>query len=971
MALCTITGFVYMPNGQPARSRLFRFKPANTVITAGDGGIVIPEVVDAATNSAGFLEVTLATGSYTAFSTLYNGGIVVPDAETATLYEVFGGVGPVDPPVDVAPNFTTLPTLLGSTSLGGTITVNLGAASGSPAPVITGVLTRPGASPVAVTQGQQITVRAGDQGGSMSLTATATNAAGVDTETVSRAIPAATPAPTFTQPLPDVILTVGDAPVVTDLTQYTANATSYSVSPTGGAVSISGSSMAVSASAEVDRIYAVTATGPGGTATDTFGVLVGAAAPSLSRLAVHIDSDIDTVGERDDIAAMALWLGNQEDFNLLGFTCSPPDGNHQEYINCINAYASDRAEIISKPGITASDFKTGAELLSLVVDGANIDAPSRGYRLRGESQYAEAHAAAQLLIANARNHGDPASGNPTRKLWVAVQGGYVTLAQALYEAMDPAGPMELPDILDRIRVVGQPNWNSRQAPNSWNYIFRNAWPASGTPGMFGGLWMICGYLQWHAFNRDNGTTDTTFWNEITARSAFGTHLRNTLTRPSGSFRTPHFRAGDAGIWFWLKSAKDLGNFDPTNSANLCGVYRTYEGRNPWPSQTVGYGAGSGIQTANPNPEGITWSPTIWAPELTVSSYAAAEAAVNLAAWYAMVRGYMARYQPPVVVTAPAQVAIPTVSGTGTSRTVSWTAPANNGSTITDYVIRINGAVVADGVGTGTTYSTGNLAGGNYSATVAAVNAIGEGPQSPAATFTIDATAPEPEGPAISYAMDEGSGTVTTSGTGEQATLVNAAWRSSPALIDFNGTDARLASPAPAADLDRSNHILAAIVRLDTTSGNRPFITRTGNNAITQRVFQWRNSAGALQYIVNNQGNGGSTQSINMASAASVVVANEWAMFLVYAGEAGIVQRKNGAVVHEQSYAGHVPNRSEAILGVPHAWGARFNPATATYADFTDGQFAGGAILYGATAADIATVEAELRAIASAKGITLP
>ncbi|MGK3946453.1 hypothetical protein ABK046_49865, partial [Streptomyces caeruleatus] len=82
--------------------------------------------------------------------------------------------------------------------------------------------------------------------------------------------------------------------------------------------------------------------------------------------------------------------------------------------------------------------------------------------------------------------------------------------------------------------------------------------------------------------------------------AFGTHLRNTLTRPNASLTSPHFRAGDAGIWFWLKSAKDLGNFDPTNSANLCGVYRTYEGRNPWPSQTVGYGAGSGIQRANPN-----------------------------------------------------------------------------------------------------------------------------------------------------------------------------------------------------------------------------------------------------------------------------------------------------------------------------------------------------------------------------------
>lgn len=289
MALCTITGFVYMPNGQPARSRLFRFKPANTVITADDGGIIIPEVVDAATNSAGFLEVTLATGSYTAFSTLYNGGIVVPDAETATLYEVFGGVGPVDPPADVAPAFTTLPTLLGSASLGGTITVNLGAASGSPAPVITGMLTRPGASPVAVTQGQQITVQAGDQGGSLSLTASATNTAGVDTETVSRSIPAAIPAPVFTTPLPDVVLTVGDDDVVVSLDDYADNATAYSVSPDGGAVAISGSSMAVSADAPADQNYTVTASGPGGTAMDTFGVLVeGSTTPALAATAMYV-----------------------------------------------------------------------------------------------------------------------------------------------------------------------------------------------------------------------------------------------------------------------------------------------------------------------------------------------------------------------------------------------------------------------------------------------------------------------------------------------------------------------------------------------------------------------------------------------------------------------------------------------------------------------------------------------------------
>lgn len=197
MALCTITGFVYMPNGQPAADRLFKFKPSRKGIVADYFGAVVPEVIEATTNELGFLTVQLLTGNYVAFSALYNGPVVVPDAEGASLYEVFGGTGSVTPP-DIAPNFTTLPSLLGSTSLGGTITVDLGTATGSPEPVITGTLTRPGASPVAVTQGQLITVQAGDQGGSLSLTATATNTAGVDTETVSRAIPAAIPAPTPT-----------------------------------------------------------------------------------------------------------------------------------------------------------------------------------------------------------------------------------------------------------------------------------------------------------------------------------------------------------------------------------------------------------------------------------------------------------------------------------------------------------------------------------------------------------------------------------------------------------------------------------------------------------------------------------------------------------------------------------------------------------------------------------------------------
>lgn len=314
MALCTITGFVYMPNGQPAADRLFKFKPSRKGIVAGYFGAVVPEVIEATTNELGFLTVELLTGNYVAFSALYNGPVVVPDAEEASLYEVFGGTGSVTPP-DIAPNFTVLPSLLGSTSLGSVITVDLGAATGSPEPVITGTLTRPGASPVAVTQGQQITVQAGDQGGALSLTATATSTAGVDTETVSRAIPAAIPAPVFTTPLADVVLTVGDADVIVNLDDSTDNATSYSVSPTGGAVTISGSAMAVSAASAVDQIYVVTATGPGGTATDSFGVLV-ESGTSAQRVIVLTDY----AGDCDDAAAMAIAARAHEagDINLLG-----------------------------------------------------------------------------------------------------------------------------------------------------------------------------------------------------------------------------------------------------------------------------------------------------------------------------------------------------------------------------------------------------------------------------------------------------------------------------------------------------------------------------------------------------------------------------------------------------------------------------------------------------------------------------
>lgn len=686
-------------------------------------------------------------------------------------------------------------------------------------------------------------------------------------------------------------------------------------------------------------------------------------APLTNRIAVHVDADIDTVGERDDIAAMALWLGNQDDFNLVGFTTSPPDSNAQEYRNCINAYASDRSAIISKPGINADHFKTGPELLSLVVAGATADSPARGYRLPGESQYTGAHNAAQLLIANARNFGDPASADPTRKLWVAVQGGYVVLAQALYEAVVLG---ELPDICDRIRVVGQPNWNSSRAPNSWNYIFLNMWPTATTPGLFPNLWMLSGYYQWHAFNRDNGTTDTTLWNEVTANSSFGQHLRNTLTRPGGTFLTPHFRAGDAGIWFWLKSAKDLNNFNPENTENLCGTYRTYVGRNPWPSRTVGYGTTYHVN--NPNPEGVTFSPTHWAPHLNIVDADGPDnyLAVNLTAWYNMVRVYMSRFQQ---ARAPGAVSTPVVTGTGNTRTITWNAPADNGSPITDYVIKIDGVVINDGVGTSRTFTTDILGDGNHTATVAAVNAIGTGVDSPVASFAIGSASS-----ALVFQLNEETGNTITSVNGVSGSVVNVSRGTNPPRLIFpSNSTGRGSVPAPSAAEDNSDHIYAALVRLTDLSSDRIFISRTGSNPSQQRHSQFRMSSttgpGRLQYISTQYFESGPTTSDIISTEDNVVVINQWALFLAYVTLNRIQLHKNDAMLLDAELP-RLQNRNTAMIGVPIQVGTRFNPSNATYPNSMIGDMGAFAIKWAATAQDVALIKAEMMAIAQSKGITL-
>ena len=189
-----------------------------------------------------------------------------------------------------APQFTSMPSLLGSTALGGTITINLGAASGVPAPVLSGTLSRPGVSPVTVTQGQQITIASGDQGGSLSLTAVATNSQGSDTETVARSVPAADPT---TAPVPfaagdwslatgleanQLVVNIASLPAnggspITAI-QYSANGGTWMALPGGAGTGPRTLTMPAAAMSYSIRLRAVNAVGnstPGDTKTATSG----------------------------------------------------------------------------------------------------------------------------------------------------------------------------------------------------------------------------------------------------------------------------------------------------------------------------------------------------------------------------------------------------------------------------------------------------------------------------------------------------------------------------------------------------------------------------------------------------------------------------------------------------------------------------------------------------------------------------
>ena len=906
MALCTITGFVYMPNGQPAADRLFKFKPSRKGIVADYFGAVVPEVIESTTDSLGFLTVQLLTGNYVAFSALYNGPVVVPDAEEASLYEVFGGTGSVTPP-DIAPNFTVLPSLLGSTALGGVITVDLGSATGSPEPVITGTLTRPGASPVAVTQGQQITVQAGDQGGSLSLTATATNSAGVDTETVSRAIPAAIPAPVFTTPLADVVLTVGDADVVVNLDDYADNATSYSVSPAGGAVAISGSSMAVSADAEVDQNYTVTATGPGGTATDSFGVLVEAGDVSAQRVILVTDY----AGDCDDAPAVLLACDAHEkgDINLLGIVASSTVAT-----SAPGVYGQLAAYNMTSIPVYAYQGSTGTY-------NNRISAPVRDrFGVAGQTRTAfpDDVTGLRTMLAAA----------PNASVKMIDVGAPISTSRLLDSPADAISPLTGRELV-AAKVVG--------------------------------LWMMAGEftstrVEYNA-NRDVASTQNVYQTWPTPIYAHGAEVGGTVLTAPMADANPlidpvkvAFDAFDAASPSSLRvylGRRARWSWDP-----ICVHHAIYGNQNL-------YNLAGANGTISVSSTGVTsWSDTPAGNKSYVGKVASD--ATIAAAIQSIIDNTTVMQN--LDANVPGQVAQPAATGSGLSRTITWAKPDTGGSPILSYAIRIDGSVVGTVAGNVLAYTAGDLATGERQITVAATNGRGEGQQSPARTVTIS-EAMEPS-TSTAFALTEGAGNTMTSAAGVIATADSIAWATNPVRVNYGSGNSRILVPPPATETD---HIFAIVCRLDSVSGDRVFVGRRGNDGARQSHSQFRSTSGRLEYVSFPYSETPPTADF-FTAATGTVVAGEWSMFLAYSTVDRMVLRKNGVVLLDSPKT-RAQNRNAIMSTVGHTVGTRWSGST--YTNPIVGDIAAFDIKYAATTVDVAAVETRLRQIASQKGITLP
>ena len=374
-------------------------------------------------------------------------------------------------------------------------------------------------------------------------------------------------------------------------------------------------------------------TGGGGTPSPT-------PTPTDTRYKMVVTADIDPANERDDESAAALFLAAQDIYDIKGLIADAPDGQTSGWDAMLTAYDSDYAKLATYGA--SGQFKTKAALDALKVQGPAGDAPSRGYFISGDTGYAAAEAAADLIIAAAQDASPTGTfqTNPKGKLLVISQGGCSSFAQALNKAVTRG---VMPDFCNRVVWLIQSKHNSYMTQNCWKWIMGQHWQSAGVPGNFGALQIINPCYQAYTCN-DEAAPAEQVWNYVRGCGAMGLALE--AERIASNYTNLYFRAGDGWFYWLLKEFDRLANYDPANASLRCGPLRTITdgSRYPWVTGTWGPSDGAGGWPTTGTTDS-PYSPNHYIPPDSVVGINSAKATSNIDDWYdEVVLPLLARYK---------------------------------------------------------------------------------------------------------------------------------------------------------------------------------------------------------------------------------------------------------------------------------------------------------------------------------------
>lgn len=218
--------------------------------------------------------------------------------------------------------------------------------------------------------------------------------------------------------------------------------------------------------------------------------------------------------------------------------------------------------------------------------------------------------------------------------------------------------------------------------------------------------------------------------------------------------------------------------------------------------------------------------------------------------------------------------------------------------------------------------------------------------------------------ALIYDLTQGSGNIVSrSGSFPFLRGAEMTWRTSPVGVNANGRGAANAVQAGNGSIIANSFIYSAVVRFVASDYTKVLLSSDQG----ERIFIFATSNGNPRLIVFNL-----SSQLVVATASEKVVNGEWIMLTYFVDDTTKSGRvyMNGAMKGSGNFA----NRNR-VLDQTNPYivlnGRSYNPATGTVVDTFNGDTIAMGIVPNATAAMVAPLEADLRAIASAKGVTLP